>query len=281
MTESELLFCDVLKCGRLSLYLNKKSLLNRDECARISLALKRRARGEPLQYILGKSEFMGLTFKVAPEVLIPRPETEILVETALRVAGSRASVQARKLKILDIGTGSGCVAVSLAKFLPEAEIYASDISAEALEVAKENASLNNVNIEFIQSDLFSSRGLSTVPACRTGRDYGLIVSNPPYIPSAEIAKLQPEIQYEPRAALDGGADGASFFRRIIRGSLDNLCAGGFLIMEMGFNQAPEVGKIFQKYPDFEIIEVAKDYSGIERVIVAKKVINGGHLSCTN
>ena len=263
MNETETTFCEVLGCQRLSLYLNKDYSLSKEESVTLSLYLKRRALGEPLQYILGKSEFMGLTFKVTPEVLIPRPETEVLVETALNLVRKFVSSKVRKLKILDLGTGSGCVAVSLAKFLPEAKTYASDISAGALEVAKENAASNNVSIEFIQSDLFSHCGLWTM-------DYGLIISNPPYIPGSEITKLQPEIQYEPRAALDGGSDGLTFFRRIIKESLGYLTGGGLLIMEIGFGQAKEIKNIFQNYPDFRIIETVRDYSGIERVIVAKK-----------
>ncbi|MDI6606145.1 MAG: peptide chain release factor N(5)-glutamine methyltransferase [Candidatus Omnitrophota bacterium] len=273
MNETETTFCEVLGCERMSLYLNKDYSLSKEESAALSLFLKRRALGEPLQYILGKSEFMGLTFKVSPEVLIPRPETEVLVETTLKAVRKFAcpersrgvSSKVRKLKILDLGTGSGCIAVSLAKFLPEAKIYASDISERALEIARENARLNNVKVDFIQSDLFSDCGLlDTV-------DYGLIISNPSYIPGAEITKLQPEIQYEPRAALDGGSDGLTFFRRIIKESLGYLTSGGLLIMEMGFNQVQRIKNIFQNYPDFQIIETVKDYSGIERVIVARKL----------
>ncbi|MBL7151776.1 MAG: peptide chain release factor N(5)-glutamine methyltransferase [Candidatus Omnitrophica bacterium] len=264
MNETELTFCEVLGCDRLSLYLNKDYILNKDEGSRLSLALRKRALGQPLQYILGRTEFMGLTFKLTPDVLIPRPETELLVETALKIVRKFASSQVRKLKILDLGTGSGCIAVSLAKSLPEAKIYASDISAGALEVAKENAALNKVNIEFMQSDLFSNYPLSAIR-------YPLIISNPPYIPTEEIDKLQPEIRYEPKVALDGGSDGVFFFRRIIKESPPHLARGGLLVMEMGFNQEKSIKNIFQNSPDFEIIEVVKDYNGIERVIVAKKV----------
>jgi release factor glutamine methyltransferase len=264
MNETEAAFCEVLGCDRLFLYLNKDYPLSREESAALSLFLKRRSLGEPLQYILGKSEFMGLTFKVTPEVLIPRPETEVLVETALNIVHRFSSPIVQGLKILELGTGSGCVAVSLAKFLPEAKIYASDISEKALEIARENARLNNAKIDFIQSDLFSGHQL---PAA----GYQLIISNPPYIPAAEIAKLQPEIQYEPRAALDGGSDGLFFFKGIIRGALDYLTSGGFLIMETGFNQAGKVKNIFQNYPVFQVTETVKDYSGIERVIVARKL----------
>lgn len=271
MNETELIFCELLKCDRLSLYLNKDALLNKDECAKLSLALKKRAQGIPLQYILGRTEFMGLAFKVTPEVLIPRPETELLVETAIKYVSKCQSAKVPKLNILDLATGSGCIAVSLAKSLPEAKVYASDISAKALEVAKENAALNRVNIEFIQSDLFSDCRVS-LPAGQAGiLGYGLIISNPPYIPSGEINKLQPEIQYEPRIALDGGSDGLCFFRRIIRESPGYLTGGGLLVMEIGFKQAQSIKDIFQNSPDFEIIEVVKDYSGIERVIVARKV----------
>lgn len=261
MNEAELLFSEVLKRGRLSLYLNKDYRLTKQEGGRLSCALKKRAQGIPLQYILGHTEFMGLPFKLSPEVLIPRPETEVLVETALRIVKGLAGKGAGGLKILDLGTGSGCIAVSLAKFLPEAKIYASDISAGALEVARQNAALNKADIEFIESDLFSNCKLRA-------RQYELIITNPPYIAGGEIDKLEPEIQYEPRLALDGGGDGLAYFRRIIKEASSCLAGSGLLVMEIGFGQAEEVKQIFQNCPDFAIIEVVKDYNYIERVIVA-------------
>jgi release factor glutamine methyltransferase len=264
MTESELLFTEIFNLDRLNLYLNKELPLDNTSSSFISSVLRRRIKGEPLQYILGKTEFMGLEFKVNKDVFIPRPETEILVETAIK---SIKVSKYQSIRVLDIGTGSGNIAISLAKFVPQAEIFATDISEEALEVATENAKLNNVKINFIQSGLFDTYGL-------TPTTYNLIISNPPYIPISEIEKLQLEIKYEPRIALDGGEDGLDFYRKIIKDSVSHLEAGGFLILEIGFNQRMQIEKIFQKSKNFEIIEVVKDYSNIDRVIVARKKRNG-------
>lgn len=259
MNETELLFTDVLNCDRLSLYLNRDTVLDKNKSILLSSILKRRILGEPIQYILGKVEFMGLEFKVNKDVFIPRPETEILVEIAINIV---KLLSCQTVKLLDIGTGSGNIAVSLAKFLPRARIYATEISKQALEVAKDNAKSNNVEINFIQSDLFNNYELRT-------NNYELIISNPPYIATSEIELLQPEIRYEPRIALDGDKDGLDFFRRIIKEAPKYLKENGFLIMEMGFNQAESVKNIFQNSPGFEIIEVVKDYNNIERVIVAQ------------
>ncbi len=257
MTETELLFSQVLDCDRLSLYLNKDKYLTKKELELISSALERRIKGEPLQYILGKVEFMGLELKVNEDVLIPRPETEILVETALKYAGNEKSP-----KILDLGTGSGCIAIALAKNLADTKIDASDISPEALRMAKQNAELNKAKINFIQSDLF--KGLRN-------KQYAIIVSNPPYVEEAQIGRLQPELRFEPRVALSGGMDGLDFYRRIITESADYLNRNGLLIMEIGFGQRPGLEKIFLDSEKLRIIEVIKDYNNIDRVIVARKV----------
>ncbi|MFA5411096.1 MAG: peptide chain release factor N(5)-glutamine methyltransferase [Candidatus Omnitrophota bacterium] len=261
MNESELLFCEILGCDRASLYRKHSLSLDKDKSALISSALKRRISSEPIQYILGKTEFMGLEFKLSPGVFIPRPETEILVEAAMDIVhNSQRTVQ----NILDLGTGSGCIAVSLAKLMKNVRVVAADISKEALEIAEQNARLNNVEIGLFQSDLFASRELRA-------RDYELIISNPPYIPSAEIDDLQPEIRYEPRRALDGGKDGLDFYRRIINAAGRHLKIGGFLIMEMGFNQKSAIKNIFQNSGNFEIIKIVKDYNNIDRVIVTGRV----------
>jgi release factor glutamine methyltransferase len=212
---------------------------------------------------------MGLKFKVAPCVFIPRPETEVLVETAIKQL-SALSYKLSALNILDLGTGSGNIAVSLAKFLPQAEIYATDICNDALKIAKINAQLNNVEnrIKFIQSDLFTAYSLQPIA-------YSLIISNPPYITATEIDELQPEIQYEPRLALDGGKDGLEFYRKIISLSPYYLKKDGLLIMEMGFNQAGAIRNIFKISGKFEIIGVVKDYNNIDRVMVARKVGRNG------
>ncbi len=265
MNETELLFSSVLNCNRMSLYLDRQRFLTGDESKAIAAALKRRVAGEPLAYILGSTEFMGLEFKITPDVLVPRPETELLVETAIRQA--RTSDNAICKRILDLGTGSGCIAVSLAKFLPNAEVSAVDISEEALKVAAENAEAHNVKINFIRSDLFSAPAL-------VSSKYGVIVSNPPYIVSEEIGKLQPELSYEPRIALDAGHDGLEFYRRIIDKAPDHLENGGLLVMEMGFGQRKKIENIFKKSKIFETIGIVKDYNDIDRVIVARRQTGG-------
>ncbi len=262
MNETELLFTDILNCNRLSLYLNKDIFLDRAKSFLVSGVLKRRIRGEPLQYILGKTEFMGLEFKVTPHVFIPRPETEILVETAIKI-GYRLWVIGHRLKILDIGTGCGNIAISMARNLLYCEMDAIDISDNALKVALSNVKLNNAKVNFIQSDLFNTYNLQP-------NTYDLIVSNPPYISTAEIEALQPEVKYEPHMALDGGKDGLDFYRRIINKAPRYLRKDGFLIMEMGFNQKDAIKNIFQKTGYFEIIELIKDYNNIDRIIIAKK-----------
>ena len=266
MNEAELLFSEILNCDRMSLYLNKEYILDKDKSVLISSALKRRISGEPIQYILGKAEFMGFEFRVNPYVLIPRPETEILVETAIQYVTTSGSHNVTCINMLDLGTGSGCIAISLAKLLPNSHITATDISDKALLAARENAELNCVRVNFVQSDLFG--GLHPT-------SYDLIVSNPPYIPSLEIQDLQPEIGYEPISALDGGSDGLDFYHRIIKDAPQYLKGNGYLIMEMGFRQRDDIKDIFQENKNFKVIDIVSDYNKIDRVIIAqKRGING-------
>ena len=259
MTETELLFTELLNYSRDELYLNKQRQLNQDETRFLANTLIRRFQGEPIQYILGKTEFMGMQFRLTPDVFIPRPETEILVEIALKVTRSQGH---KVTRILDIGTGSGCIAISLAKLLPNVKIVATDISQEALEVAKRNAILNNVKINFLQTNLFPNSELQTP-------GYDLIISNPPYISTREINNLEAELGYEPGIALDGGRDGLDFYRRIIPEIPVYLKRYGFLILEIGFNQYLAIKEIFNSVEKFKIIDVAKDYNNMERVIVAR------------
>ncbi len=262
MDEAEVLFSEILNCDRASLYLKQNLRLNKPEAFKISEALKRRIRGEPIQYILGKTEFMGLEFKVTPDVLIPRPETEVLVEKVIELVTKARGHKTTSLKILDLGTGSGCIAISLAKLLTNVEIDAVDISRRALEVAKFNAALNKVKIHFIQSNLFPTYYLQPTT-------YSLIVSNPPYVAASEIDGLQVEVRREPRIALSAGEDGLDFYRRIIIDSSRYLKKGGYLFLEMGFAQKNKIKNIFQKSKKFQIIEVVRDYNNIDRVIIAK------------
>jgi release factor glutamine methyltransferase len=262
MDEVELLFTDLLKCDRMSLYLNKDAVLEKDKGKLAASVLKRRSEGEPLQYILGKSDFFGLEFKVNPDVLIPRPETEILVEASIGYI-RKDQTQETTLDVLELGTGSGCIAVSLAKSLQGIFITATDISGKALAVARENVYSNKASekITLLQSDLFY--------LCN--RVYDVIISNPPYIPSSEIEKLQTEIQFEPRIALDGGSDGLHFYRRIISESVHYLKRGGLLILEIGLGQLEAAKNIFSANSrEFQILHVAIDHNKIDRVIVAKR-----------
>lgn len=262
MNESELLFTQVLNCKRQDLYFNRDRILDKKSSVFISRVLKERVSGRPIQYILGKTEFMGLEFRVIPDVFIPRPETEILVETAIEFSRSR-SHQIDKLKILDMGTGSGCIAISLAKLLPGVEITAVDISPFALGIAQENAKNNNAEVNFIKSDLFAAFDPQSVR-------YNMIACNPPYIRGLEIRGLTREVRHEPRIALDGGSDGLDFYRRIINDSPVYLEENGYLILEMGFNQRNAIEKIADDCGCFSVVRIVRDYNNIERIIVLKK-----------
>lgn len=205
--------------------------------------VKRRARGEPLQYILGKWEFMGLPFYTRPCALIPRQDTETLCEEALSIGGRT---------LLDLCCGTGCIGVSLAK-LGGFEVTFADISRDCIDLARENAALNGIVGSFVLTDMFGNISGS----------YDMICVNPPYIPTSELASLQAEVKREPRLALDGGADGLDFYRRISRDYAAHLNPGGTLLMEIGAGQAADVAEMF---PGAEII---KDICGIERVVVVR------------
>lgn len=262
MNETELVHSYLLNCDRLSLYLNKDKPLKRSDSLRLAAILKRRISGEPLQYILGRSEFMGLEFKVDRRALIPRPETEILVLNVLERLGVPGNASVKK--VLDLGTGSGCIAVSLAKFMDHAEVMATDISCEALSLAGENAALHQVKVRFMLSDIFG--------ALKEGFDkFDLIVSNPPYIRRRDLQGLCREISFEPEAALSAGDDGLDFYRRIIADASCFLAKGGVLAFEAGAGQAAAVRKMLLAQK-FDALETIKDYNGIERVVIAKRGI---------
>ena len=258
MTEAELVLTQVLNCDRLSLYLNKEARLDRNKSAQVALILKRRIMGEPLQYILGSTEFMGYEFKVDKRALIPRPETEILISATLEKLKSTGKTA--RPKILDLGTGSGCIAVCLAKLLPQALIWATDISLGALQLAEENADLHKVKVKFLRSDIFSALE-------KNQEKFDLIISNPPYIARKEFCGLAKEISFEPVLALEAGIDGLVFYRRIISQAADYLKEDGFLILEMGLGQRCSIENIIKKSKNFEVIEIIKDYNNIERVMV--------------
>lgn len=253
--EAEWLLCAATGLDRVGLYLNYDKPLNGEELALFRRMVARRARREPLQHILGSQEFCGLDFRVSPDVLIPRHDTETLVEEALRRAPRAASV-------LDIGTGSGCIAVVLAKRLPGARVTAVDVSAAALELARANARANGAEVEFLHGSLLE-------PVA--GRRFDLIVSNPPYIPSADIAWLAPEVREgDPRLALDGGVDGLEIYRRLIPASLEHLEPEGWLLVEVGAGQARDVAELFDATSGYGGGVTVHDPGGIERVVGATR-----------
>ena len=216
----------------------------------------KRANGEPYAYITGRKEFMKLDFKVNKNVLIPREDTEILVQEIIDICS--INLKNKTISILDMCTGSGCIAISLAKYIENAKITAVDISEKALEVAKENAKINEVDINFIKSDLFDNL---------VGK-FDVIVSNPPYISKKDINTLQKEVKSEPILALDGGESGVEFYQRIAEGGSKYMNPNGILAFEIGFNQAAIVKKIMQNN-EFQEITVKKDISGNDRIIIGK------------
>jgi len=265
MTEAELVLTHVLNCDRLSLYLNKNACLDRNKSAQVSAILRRRIIGEPLQYILGSVEFMGYEFKVDKRALIPRPETEILVSCALEKL--KLTGKAAQLKILDLGTGSGCIAVCLAKLLPQARIWASDISLAALQLAKENADLHKVKVKFLSGDIFSALQ-------KDQEKFDLIISNPPYIAKEEFCGLAKEISFEPVLALEAGIDGLDFYRRIISRAVFYLNTDGLLAFEAGADQADRICMMLDEQ-NFNVLDIIKDYNNIKRVVIAKRTSANG------
>lgn len=256
----ELLLAHVLALPRLQLYLNYQRELTAAEVARVRELVRRRARREPLQQILGSTSFCGLEIAVTPAVLVPRPETELLAERAWEFLNQIGA--GHEPVALDFGTGSGCIAVTLAVKCPRARVYAVDVSLEALAVARQNAIRHHLadRIKFLAGD-----GFAAVP---NEARFELIVSNPPYIPSAELAGLQPEVRdFEPRVALDGGADGLTFHRRLAIESVPFLKAGSRLMLELSCGQEDAARKILaeQKW----IVEaVEPDYTGTPRILTA-------------
>ena len=253
---AELLLADVLKCKRLDLYLSFDKPVKDEEVDNYRLFVKRRGNREPLQYILGYVEFYGLTFTVTNDVLIPRQETEILIETALHAIDKEV-----KVNILDIGTGSGIIAIALAKHLPNAQIFAIDKSKEALAVAKLNAEKHHVEdrIILMQSDILNS----SLPI---DEKFDVILSNPPYVSQDEYHALQKEIlAFEPDFAVTDFADGLTFYRKIIESSKNYLNQNGKLFFEIGAGQSGQIKLIFEQH-NYSSIEIRKDYSNIDRVI---------------
>jgi release factor glutamine methyltransferase len=218
----------------------------------------RRVRREPISYITGTREFWGIDFEVTPDVLIPRPETELIIEEALE----RIEADSRPV-IIDVGTGSGCIAVALALEVPGARVVATDVSSGALEVARRNAVRHGVadRVRFVETSFLD--GLDDAA--------DLIVSNPPYVPSVSAPGLTPEVRdYEPGVALYGGEDGLEGVRRVVEGSLPRLVRGGWLIMEFGYGQDDQVAKLVPEYPGLTLAKIRHDLQDIPRTAVIRK-----------
>jgi release factor glutamine methyltransferase len=256
----ELLLAHVLGLPRMQLYLNFERILEPAHLDLLRDLVQRRARREPLQHIVGTACFCGLDFKVNRDVLIPRPETELLAEAGWKFLLQRKDAGAVPLQALDFGTGSGCLAVTVACRCPEIRVVALDISAGALAVARENAARHGVEgrVEFRQA-----AGFDQMPAAEA---FDLILANPPYIASAEVDTLEPEVKdFDPRLALDGGADGLDYFRMLARDAGGRLRLGGELRLEFGAGQAEGIRAIFQGQ-GWRIGQVEKDYTGRERFL---------------
>ena len=264
---AELLLARSMNLTREGLYVHFNDFVKEKEKEVLEGVIERRISGEPLQYILGHQEFWSIDFKVNPFVLIPRPETELLVEQALWIL-SKNSLE-RTSFVLELGTGSGAIVISLAREAKNIFLVATDISMDALLVAKENARSAGVfgRIEFVKGDLFNPFSL-----LREREPFDLILSNPPYIERSGIQGLPRDVRnYEPISALNGGEDGLAFYRNIISLAPIYLRKGGWLLLEVGQGQGPKVYDMINQKGSFNLPELIKDFSGIDRVVKAQKI----------
>jgi release factor glutamine methyltransferase len=252
----ELMLCHILRYSRIDLYLHYDKPLTALELSALKAMIARRVKREPLQYILGMTEFYGLEFNVDPSVLIPRPETELLVEEVIKYIGN--SEQSKS--ILDIGTGSGCIALTIAKKLPLSRLVALDISESALEVATKNRNALGIeNCEFVRRDIFTTVSVK--------QPFDIIVSNPPYVSSEAMIELEPELAFEPQIALTDGDDGLKFYRRFEEIFRTILAPDGVFFVEIGYGQAEAVLSLFSdKYE----CTVQNDLAGIPRILTGRR-----------
>jgi release factor glutamine methyltransferase len=266
---AEVLLAHLLALDRVQLYLRFDQPLNEEELSRYRALIKRRLNREPMQYITGAQEFWSLEFEVNPTVLIPRPETELLIETALSLYREGRISQTDGPRLLDVCTGSGALAVALAREIPEATIWASDLSQDALSVARSNAARHGVEhrVTFMAGDLCR-------PALEGKLVFDLIVSNPPYIRSDAFEHLPPEVGlHEPRMALDGGKDGMDFIERIFRTAPGCLDPGGWVLVEMDPAQTSEALRRIESTGQYGEWDRVKDYSQRYRIVMARKTSN--------
>ena len=285
--DAEALYCFLKKCDKVVLFLMKEEEADKETEEAYFKLIAERASRIPLQHITGKQEFMGFDFKVSPDVLIPRQETEVLVTEAAKllreerkaVAGQRRQSRGGLFKIfstpptqevLDLCCGSGAIGISLAKICEDISVTATDISDAALALAKENAKANRTEIEFLQGDLFEA--LRDTGKGKRVRSYDLIISNPPYIRTNLIALLQEEVKnHEPLQALDGGKDGLDYYRRIVADAHLYLKEGGWLMFEIGYDQGEDLRKMIMETGRFTTPEVIRDLAGRDRVVKCRKV----------
>jgi release factor glutamine methyltransferase len=246
--ENRILLCYALGLTRVGLITNSERILNEEEAAHLGALVARRQGGEPIAYIVGQREFFGLPFRVSPAVLIPRPDTELIVELAIERLAPRA-------RLLDMGTGSGAIAVSVAHTRPDALVTALDVSEEALAVARANAATNGAAVRFLRSDWFAALG---------NEEFDLIASNPPYIASGDAHLAQGDLRFEPSGALTDFADGLSALRTIIEGAPAHLVQGGWLLLEHGYDQAEAVRALLSD-AGYGEVQSWRDLGGIERV----------------
>jgi len=246
--ENRILLCHALQLTRVGLITNGERVLTEEEAAILAALVERRLAGEPIAYIVGQREFYGLPFRVSPAVLIPRPDTELIVELALERLAPGA-------RLLDMGTGSGAIAVSVAHTRPDAQVTALDVSEEALAVARANAETNGARVRFLRSDWF---------AALAGESFDLIASNPPYIASGDAHLAQGDLRFEPSGALTDFADGLSALRTIVQGAPAHLEQGGWLLLEHGYDQAASVRALLAD-AGYTEVQSWRDLAGIERV----------------
>ena len=279
----------VFKISKEKLILKYKDEINNKKVEEFRNLLKKLENGIPIQYIINNQEFMGLNFYVDEDVLIPQPDTEVLVEEVIKYCNELRNnepedketnkdykeniekepiinkedknINKKTIKILDLCTGSGIIGISIYKYLENVEIYASDISQKALNIAEKNTNLNNAKINFINSDMFENIHI---------KDFDIIVSNPPYIESKVIKSLSKEVQNEPKLALDGGEDGLKFYRSILENAKDYLRKNGAIFLEIGYYQKEKIEEILKSYKIYKETKCIKDFGGNNRVIIIKK-----------
>ena len=279
----------VFKISKEKLILKYKDEINDKKVEEFRKLLKKLENGIPIQYIINNQEFMGLNFYVDENVLIPQPDTEILVEEVIKYCNELRNnesedketnkdykeniekepiinkedknINKKTIKILDLCTGSGIIGILIYKYLENVEIYASDISQKALNIAEKNTNLNNAKINFINSDMFENIHI---------KDFDIIVSNPPYIESKVIESLSKEVQNEPKLALDGGEDGLKFYRCILENAKDYLRKNGAIFLEIGYDQKEKIEEILKSYKIYKETKCIKDFGGNNRVIIIKR-----------